>query len=143
MDFIVAIYLFRFVNLLRAKTPKVTLYSDKAKCLLMENDPDPDFEVCFYEGKQLYSEVYFLCMLTLCSSNEMLKKNEYQSTICRPNYFMDSYTIQYLDSLVVFHCDIYWLNRTSILLETLIKLLQNIKIIIRQKSCLKSVIFAD
>ena len=54
-------YLFRFVNLLRAKTPKVTFYSEKAKCLLMENDPDPDFEVCFYEGKQLYSEVYFLC----------------------------------------------------------------------------------
>lgn len=61
MAFTVTIYRFRFVNLLRAKTPKVTFYSEKAKCLLMENDPDPDFEVCFYEGKQLYSEVYFLC----------------------------------------------------------------------------------
>jgi polo-like kinase 4 len=47
------IYFFRFVNLVKAKTPKVTFYSDKAKCLLMENDPDPDFEVCFYEGKKL------------------------------------------------------------------------------------------
>jgi len=85
MAFTVAIYLLRFVNLLRAKTPKVTLYSDKAKCLLMENDPDPDFEVCFYEGKQLYSEFYFLCKSTLCSLYEMLKRNEYQSTICLPN----------------------------------------------------------
>lgn len=47
------IILFRFVNLVKAKTPKVTFYSDKAKCLLMENDPDPDFEACFYEGKKL------------------------------------------------------------------------------------------
>lgn len=86
MAFTVTIYLFRFVNLLRAKTPKVTFYSEKAKCLLMENDPDPDFEVCFYEGKQLYSEVYFLCKLTLCSLYEMLKRNEYQSTICLHGY---------------------------------------------------------
>lgn len=41
-------YAFKFVELVRAKTPKVTLYSDKAKCLLMENLLD--FEVCFYEG---------------------------------------------------------------------------------------------
>jgi polo-like kinase 4 len=41
------------VNLVKAKTPKVTFYSDKAKCLLMENGPDADFEVCFYEGKKV------------------------------------------------------------------------------------------
>ncbi|CAG9769338.1 unnamed protein product [Ceutorhynchus assimilis] len=41
-------YAFKFVELVRAKTPKVTYYSDKAKCLLMENLAD--FEVCFYEG---------------------------------------------------------------------------------------------
>lgn len=42
-------YAFKFVELVRAKTPKVTYYSDKAKCLLMENLVD--FELCFYEGK--------------------------------------------------------------------------------------------
>lgn len=42
-------YAFKFVELVRAKTPKVTFYSDKAKCLLMENLVD--FEVCFYEGE--------------------------------------------------------------------------------------------
>ncbi|KAF7278138.1 hypothetical protein GWI33_008755 [Rhynchophorus ferrugineus] len=41
-------YAFKFVELVRAKTPKITLYSDKAKCLLMENLLD--FEMCFYEG---------------------------------------------------------------------------------------------
>ncbi|XP_050308808.1 serine/threonine-protein kinase PLK4 [Anthonomus grandis grandis] len=41
-------YAYKFVELVRAKTPKVTYYSDKAKCLLMENLTD--FEVCFYEG---------------------------------------------------------------------------------------------
>lgn len=44
------IYASRFVELVKAKTPKVTYYSEKAKCLLMENTPTPDFEACFYEG---------------------------------------------------------------------------------------------
>ncbi|CAH0553539.1 unnamed protein product [Brassicogethes aeneus] len=38
----------KFVELVRAKTPKITYYSDKAKCWLMENLKN--FEVNFYEG---------------------------------------------------------------------------------------------
>ncbi|KRT81155.1 protein kinase [Oryctes borbonicus] len=41
-------YAFKFIELVRAKTPKVTLYSDKAKCMLMENLVD--YECCFYDG---------------------------------------------------------------------------------------------
>lgn len=41
-------YAKKFVELVRAKTPKVTYYTDKAKCFLMENLTD--FEVCFYDG---------------------------------------------------------------------------------------------
>lgn len=41
-------YAAKFVDLVRAKTPKVTYYTDKAKCLLMENLTD--FEACFHEG---------------------------------------------------------------------------------------------
>lgn len=41
-------YATKFVDLVRAKTPKVTYYSDKAKCLLMENLID--FEACFHDG---------------------------------------------------------------------------------------------
>nr|XP_022919763.1 serine/threonine-protein kinase PLK4 [Onthophagus taurus] len=46
-------YAFKFVELVRAKTPKVTYYTDKAKCLLMENLVD--FEACFYEGGKVTS----------------------------------------------------------------------------------------
>uniref|UniRef100_A0A182MRM6 Serine/threonine-protein kinase PLK4 n=1 Tax=Anopheles culicifacies TaxID=139723 RepID=A0A182MRM6_9DIPT len=42
------VYAARFVNMVKAKTPKVTLYSDKAKCQLMETMRD--FEVIFYDG---------------------------------------------------------------------------------------------
>jgi polo-like kinase 4 len=43
------IYAARFVDLVKAVTPKVTFYSDRAKCMLMENVP-PNFEVAFYAG---------------------------------------------------------------------------------------------
>jgi polo-like kinase 4 len=44
-------YAARFVDLVRKKTPKITLYTKLAKCMLMENSPNPDFEACFYDGK--------------------------------------------------------------------------------------------
>lgn len=44
------IYASRFVKLVRAKTPKVTLYTQHAKCFFMENGPHPDCEVHFYNG---------------------------------------------------------------------------------------------
>lgn len=48
-------YAARFVDLVRAKTPKVTYYSPKSKFQLMENLKD--YEANFYEGK--------LCLATL------------------------------------------------------------------------------
>ena len=42
---------FRFVGLVRSKTPKVTMYTERAKCMLMENSPTPDFEALFYDGQ--------------------------------------------------------------------------------------------
>lgn len=41
-------YAHRFVQMVRAKTPKVTFYSEIAKCQLMENLED--FEMCLYKG---------------------------------------------------------------------------------------------
>lgn len=58
-------YAARFVEMVQTKTPKITLYTEKAKCVLMENKPDPDFEVIYYEGSHL-----FICMVTV--SNESL-----------------------------------------------------------------------
>lgn len=63
------LYAARFVNLVKAKTPKITLYSDQAKCILMENSPE-DFEVLFYSGKY-YS---FFINLTTCFLQLSLKK---------------------------------------------------------------------
>lgn len=42
-------YATKFVELIKAKTPKITYYTEKAKCLLMENASD--FEASFYGGK--------------------------------------------------------------------------------------------
>ncbi len=43
-------YASRFVAMVKAKTPKVTYYSDRAKVFVMENEPDPDYEANFYQG---------------------------------------------------------------------------------------------
>lgn len=47
-------YAAQFVQLVRSKTPKVTLYTEQAKCMLMENGPSPDFEACFYNGAKIH-----------------------------------------------------------------------------------------
>ena len=39
----------RFVDLVKSKTAKVTMYSDRAKGVLMENWP-PNFEASFFNG---------------------------------------------------------------------------------------------
>lgn len=48
-------YASKFVQLVKSKTPKVTLYTKYAKVMLMENSPNADLEVCFYDGE---SNVY-------------------------------------------------------------------------------------
>lgn len=56
-----------FVSNIRAKTPKVTLYTQRAKFQVMENE---DIEVTFYDG-QLASVLllFFICMFCLSSSS--------------------------------------------------------------------------
>jgi len=51
------VYASRFVSLVKAKSPKVILYSSRAKCLLMENGPNGDFETIFYSGSKLVRTV--------------------------------------------------------------------------------------
>lgn len=45
------LYASRFVELVKAKTPKITLYSSLAKCQLMENNVD--IELFFYNGEKV------------------------------------------------------------------------------------------
>lgn len=44
------VYAARFVQVVRANTPKITLYTNLAKCLYMENGPNPNCDVYFYDG---------------------------------------------------------------------------------------------
>ncbi|XP_031631737.1 serine/threonine-protein kinase PLK4 [Contarinia nasturtii] len=45
------VYASRFIQLVRAKTPKITYYSSKGKCDLMENLEN--FELSFYDGEKI------------------------------------------------------------------------------------------
>uniref|UniRef100_A0A671WAN9 Serine/threonine-protein kinase PLK4 n=1 Tax=Sparus aurata TaxID=8175 RepID=A0A671WAN9_SPAAU len=47
-------YASKFVQLVKSKTPKVTLYTKNAKVMLMENSPTADLEVCFYDGAKTH-----------------------------------------------------------------------------------------
>ncbi|KAE8630388.1 hypothetical protein XENTR_v10000805 [Xenopus tropicalis] len=47
-------YAAKFIQLVRSKMPKVTYYTRYAKCMLMENGPNADFEVCFYDGAKIH-----------------------------------------------------------------------------------------
>uniref|UniRef100_A0A8C5CYS1 Serine/threonine-protein kinase PLK4 n=1 Tax=Gadus morhua TaxID=8049 RepID=A0A8C5CYS1_GADMO len=47
-------YASKFVQLVKSKTPKVSLYTKYAKCMLMENSPSADLEVCFYDGAKTH-----------------------------------------------------------------------------------------
>ncbi len=44
-------YASSYVDMVRSRTPKVITYSDEAKCMLMENGPNADFEALFYNGE--------------------------------------------------------------------------------------------
>uniref|UniRef100_A0A8C9Z1D9 Serine/threonine-protein kinase PLK4 n=1 Tax=Sander lucioperca TaxID=283035 RepID=A0A8C9Z1D9_SANLU len=47
-------YASKFVQLVKSKTPKVTLYTKYAKVMLMENSPNADLEACFYDGAKTH-----------------------------------------------------------------------------------------
>lgn len=53
-------YASKFVQLVKSKTPKVTLYTKYAKVMLMENSPSADLEVCFYDGESNVDEKHVI-----------------------------------------------------------------------------------
>ncbi|CAG5129902.1 unnamed protein product [Candidula unifasciata] len=44
---------YKFVEVIKSVTPKVTLLTDRARCKLMENSPSPNFQACFHNGVTL------------------------------------------------------------------------------------------
>lgn len=60
------LYASQFVYLVQSKTPKVTFYSPQAKCMLMENVPNPDCEVCFYNGPKVHFTEQHVKLIDAC-----------------------------------------------------------------------------
>lgn len=61
------LYAARFVDMVKAKTPKITVYSSEAKCHLMENRTD--FEGFFYNGEYIFNSFIEYIILKYNQSN--------------------------------------------------------------------------
>lgn len=91
-------YAGKFVELVRAKTPKITYYSDKAKCVLMENLTD--FESCFYDGSKVTkSNTEGIKIIELDGHSVSLSSEEQIATLRSAYQLLWKQTQQFLD-----HC---------------------------------------
>ncbi|XP_068947253.1 serine/threonine-protein kinase PLK4 isoform X2 [Petaurus breviceps papuanus] len=68
-------YASRFVQLVRSKTPKITLFSKYAKCILMENSPHADFEVWFYDGAKIHKTEDLINVIERSGKSYTLKRD--------------------------------------------------------------------
>ncbi|CAN2388851.1 positive regulation of centriole replication [Pristimantis euphronides] len=66
-------YASKFIQLVRSKTPKVTYYTRYAKCMLMENSPNADVEVCFYDGAKIHKTLDFTRVIEKSGKSYTLK----------------------------------------------------------------------
>ncbi|XP_051891784.1 serine/threonine-protein kinase PLK4 [Pristis pectinata] len=66
-------YASKFVQLVRSKTPKITLYTKHGKCMLMENGPQADAEVCFYDGAKVNKTSEFIRVIEKSGKSHTLR----------------------------------------------------------------------
>lgn len=98
-------YAVRFVNLVSAKTPKVTLYSDKAKSHLMENLPNPDFESCFYDGGKISRTNEGVRLIDQDGRNNLIVSQEHaQSLSHTPKMLWDHFLQCYQHCVMLERC---------------------------------------
>ncbi|KAK3930879.1 Serine/threonine-protein kinase PLK4 [Frankliniella fusca] len=98
-------YAVRFVNLVRAKTPKVTLYSDKAKSQLMENLPNPDFESCFYDGGKVSRTSEGICLIDQEGRNNVIVSSEHaRSLAAAPKVLWEHFLQCYQHCIMLERC---------------------------------------
>ncbi|KAK7066258.1 Serine/threonine-protein kinase plk4 [Halocaridina rubra] len=45
----------KYIKIVKSQTAKITYFSEQARCTLMENSPDPDFEAVFHQGLKMVS----------------------------------------------------------------------------------------
>ncbi|XP_018421461.1 PREDICTED: serine/threonine-protein kinase PLK4 isoform X2 [Nanorana parkeri] len=66
-------YASKFTDLVRSKTPKVTYYTRYAKCMLMENSPNADLEVCFHDGAKIHRTAELIRVIEKSGKSHTLK----------------------------------------------------------------------
>lgn len=64
-------YAKRFVEVIQAQTPKVTVNEDAARCMMMENTPNPNYSVEFYDGINFIKSCYFKFTCMNCCRREL------------------------------------------------------------------------
>ncbi|XP_053559615.1 serine/threonine-protein kinase PLK4 isoform X2 [Bombina bombina] len=69
-------YAAKFIQLVRSKTPKVTYYTRYAKCMLMENCPNADVEVCFYDGAKIHNTADLVRLIEKNGKSHTLKEGD-------------------------------------------------------------------
>ncbi|XP_060102788.1 serine/threonine-protein kinase PLK4 isoform X1 [Heteronotia binoei] len=67
-------YAAKFVQLVRSKTPKITFYTRYAKCMLMENSPPADVEICFYDGAKIHKTAGVIRVIEKSGKSYTLKE---------------------------------------------------------------------
>ncbi|XP_033615910.1 serine/threonine-protein kinase PLK4 isoform X1 [Fukomys damarensis] len=83
-------YASRFVQLVRSRSPKITYFTRYAKCILMENSPDADFEVWFYDGAKIHKTEDFIQVIEKTGKSYNLKhENEVNSLKGEIKIYMD------------------------------------------------------
>ncbi|KAK7496406.1 hypothetical protein BaRGS_00012328 [Batillaria attramentaria] len=85
-------YAARFVSLVRSKTPKVTLYTERAKCMLMENSPAADFEAVFYDGAKVSVTSKGVRIAEKTGTSLMLDSAQSSLRLCRDTQEIVDYT---------------------------------------------------
>ncbi|KAM8940481.1 serine/threonine-protein kinase PLK4 isoform 2-T2 [Pelodytes ibericus] len=72
-------YASKFIQLVRSKTPKVTYYTRYAKCMLMENFPNADVEVCFYDGAKIHKTANMTRVIEKSGKSYTVKEGSHAS----------------------------------------------------------------
>ncbi|XP_066241108.1 serine/threonine-protein kinase PLK4 [Saccopteryx leptura] len=83
-------YAYRFVQLVRSKSPKITYFTRYAKCVLMENSPSAHFEVWFYDGTKIHKTEALVHVIEKTGKSYTLKgESEVNSLKEKMKLYMD------------------------------------------------------
>ncbi|XP_019859902.1 PREDICTED: serine/threonine-protein kinase PLK4-like isoform X2 [Amphimedon queenslandica] len=78
----------QFVNLVKSKTPKVTMYTEFAKCLLMENE---EFEMVMYNGNKYHLGGKATLRCTILQDDKLTSSLSFETVQNIPDEYQDIY----------------------------------------------------